>query len=160
MLCSVIPFSCSELTIVRLPFLRSFYLWKRPHCNLISQLRIERQMKTKCVLFGRYSRQENVFRKTSFYQFWEKPINQVYPASLQCFQSVFPKITWNIFVGWVDEKFFWKSKMSAIKMEFYQSCFQIDSLWTYSPCIFPCFVIYNYKKHYHHNCCWKRQRLP
>jgi len=33
-ICSVIPFSCSEWMSVRLPFLRSYYLWERPHCNL------------------------------------------------------------------------------------------------------------------------------
>jgi len=41
--------------LVCLPFLSAFYLWKWPHCNLISQLRIESQMKTRCVLFGSYS---------------------------------------------------------------------------------------------------------
>jgi len=44
--------------LVSLPFLRAFYLWKWLHCNLISQLRIERQMETKYVLFGRYSRHQ------------------------------------------------------------------------------------------------------
>jgi len=44
--------------LVPLPFLRALYLWKWPQCNFISQLRIESQMKTKCVLFGRYSRHQ------------------------------------------------------------------------------------------------------